>query len=156
MKNNESLIKSLAEETIHSAKGHFKSSDIRRILITFTIWSCTILSVLGMIIEGDEINKWFSAFVLIGSIALLIWNQGEGKDSRAKHKKIGELYLSLHKELRDFYFMEKSNNEELQKLSDRVKELDKSVKPEISFLARKWAQRAIEKSGETDNWYKKI
>ena len=156
MKKNESLIKRLAEETIYSAKGHFKSSDLRGNAITFTIWMCAILSVLGLVIEGDLINKWFSAIGLIGSIGLLIWNEGEGKDYRTKHKQIAELYLSIHKELRDLYFIEKGNKEKLQEISDRIKLLDKSEKPNISFLARKLSQLAIEKNKETDNWYKEI
>jgi len=156
MKKNEKLIKKLAEETLYSSKGHFKSSDIRRMLVTSTIWFCAILSVLGMVIDGKEINKWFSAFGLIGTIGLLIWNEGEEKDYRAKHKKIAEQYLSIHKEIRDFYFLDKNDIDKLQVLSDKVKKIDKQEKPDITFLARKWSQFAIKKNNETDNWYKKL
>ncbi|MCT4580103.1 MAG: hypothetical protein N4A35_01690 [Flavobacteriales bacterium] len=154
MKKSELLIKRLAEETIYSAKGHFKSSDVRGNLINFTIWTCAVLSVLGLVIEGNLINKWFSAIGLIGSIGLLIWNEGESKDYRTKHKEIAELYLSIHKELRDLYFMDKGNKEKLKEISDRIKLLDQSKKPNISILARKLSQLAIEKNKETDNWYK--
>ena len=156
MKKNEKLIKKLAEETIYSAKGHFKSSDIRRTLVTSTIWICAILSVLGMVIDGKEINKWFSAFGLIGTIGLLIWNEGEEKNYRSEHKRTAEQYLSIHKEIRDLYFLNKSSTNELQTLSNKVKELDKQEKPDITYLARKWAQFAIKKNNETDNWYKKL
>jgi len=147
------LIKKLAEETIYSAKGHFKSCDLRRTLITFTIWICTVLSVLALIIEESSINKWITVITLLGSIGLLIWNEGEGKNYRERHKKIGEQYLSVHKELRDLFFIETIDPEKLKSLSDKVKKIDKSNKPDIPYFARKWAQSAIKKHNETDNWF---
>jgi hypothetical protein len=86
----------------------------------------------------------------------LIWNEGEGKDYRIKHKQTAELYLSIHKELRDLYFMEKGNKDQLQEISNKIKLLDQSINPDIPFLARKLSQLAIEKNKETDNWYKDI
>lgn len=45
------LVRKLGEETLYSAKGHFKTCDIRRYLITYAIWlcACAILNVVGMI-----------------------------------------------------------------------------------------------------------
>ena len=44
MKEKE-LLKKLGEETLYSAKGHFKACDLRRQLITYTIWICAILNI---------------------------------------------------------------------------------------------------------------
>jgi len=43
----------------------------------------------------------------------------------------------------------------VEKLSRKVSEYDEdNSRPEIPWLARVWARYAVEKSGETDNWYK--
>src|SRR3972149_9818912 len=152
MKGKE-LLKKLGEETIYSAKGHFKACDIRRNLITITIWICAILTVVGLIGINPIIDKWISAISLFGLIALLIWNEGEGKNYRAVHKQAGENYLSLHKEIRACYFLGNLNKEMVEELSQKVIQFDKSNKPEIPGIARWFAKRAIEKKGETDNWF---
>jgi len=152
---NKELLKKLGEETLYSAKGHFKACDIRRYLITYTIWLCAILNVVGIIGIDSSVDKWLTAIGLFGTIALLIWNEGEGKNYRAKHKEAGEKYLALHKEIRACYFLKECNEEQVAALSKRVIEFDKSEKPEIPGFARKWAKKAIEsKDPETDNWFK--
>jgi hypothetical protein len=149
------LLKKLGEETIYSAKGHFKACDLRRQLITCTIWICTLLNVLGLIGIKPAIDKWLSAVGLFGTIALLLWNEGEGKNYRAKHKEAGEKYLSLHKEVRACYYLEDCSKEEVDKLSKKVIGFDQSEKPEIPGFARRWAKKAIESTDpETDNWFK--
>lgn len=99
------------------------------------------------------IAKAFSAVGLLGTIALLIWNEGEGKNFRIRHKLIGEAYLSLHKEIRECYFLNTCSAKKVMELSEKVRELDKSEKPDIPGIARVKAKNAIEKSGETDNWF---
>ena len=152
MKEKE-LLKKLGEETIYSAKSHFKACDIRRNLITITIWICALLTVIALIGIEPTLDKWLSAISLFGLIALLIWNEGEGKNYRAIHKKTGENYLSIHKEIRACFFLDKCNREMLEELNKKVTELDKSTKPEIPGIAKRLAKRAIEKKGETDNWF---
>lgn len=150
------LLKKLGEETLYSAKGHFKACDLRRQLVTYTIWSCALLNVVGIIGIHPLVDKWLSAVGLLGTIALLIWNEGEGKDYRAKHKDAGEKYLAIHKEVRSCYFLSDCKREDVEELSKRVSKMDKSEKPEIPGFARKWAKEAIEKSDpETDNWFLK-
>jgi len=149
------LLKKLGEETLYSAKGHFKSVDLRRNLITIFIWLCVITSILDImnLLKNDI---WFDAIGLFGAIALLIWNEGEGKDYRAKHKAAAEKYLALHKEIRSCFFLNECNTEQVENLSKQVIEFDKSDKPEISGFARRWAKKAIEKKDpETDNWFLK-
>jgi hypothetical protein len=149
------LLKKLGEETLYSAKGHFKACDLRRYLITYTIWLCAVLNVLGLVGINPAIDKWLAAIGLFGTIALLIWNEGEGKNYRAKHKDAAEKYLSLHKEIRSCYFLSDCSKQQVEELSKRIIQFDQSEKPEIPGFARKWAKRAIEKAGETDNWFLK-
>lgn len=149
------LLKKLGIETLYSAKGHFKSCDLRRNLVTITIWLCAVLNVIGLIGVNPILDKWLTAVGLFGTIALLMWNEGEGKDYRNRHKQTGEEYLALHKEIRSCYFISDCSNDKVQELNNKVIKLDKTNKPEISFMARKWAQKGIEKHDETDNWFLK-
>lgn len=148
------LLKKLGEETIYSAKGHFKACDLRRQLITYTIWSCAVLNIIGIIGVDPHIDKIFTAFALFGTIALLIWNEGEGKNYRAAHKAAAEKYLALHKEIRSCYFLNNVTTTEVEELSKKVSKFDQSEKPEIPAFARKCAKKSIEKNDpETDNWF---
>ncbi|MCO5266958.1 MAG: hypothetical protein M9948_13925 [Lentimicrobium sp.] len=98
------LLKKLGEETRIFRKGHFKTLDLRRQLITYTIWTCALLNVVSFFEINPITNKIFSAIGLFGTIGLLIWNEGEGKNYRTKHKEAAERYLALHKEIRSCYF----------------------------------------------------
>lgn len=150
------LLEKLGEETLYSAKGHFKACDLRRQLITYTIWLCAILNVIAIIGINPSTDKWLAALGLFGTIALLIWNEGEGKNYRAKHKEAAEKYLALHKEIRSCYFLSDCNKDEVDELNKRVVKFDQSEKPEIPGFAKKWAKRVIEgKDPETDNWFLK-
>jgi len=146
------LLKQLGEETIYTAKGHFKACDIRRNLITLTIWICLLINVLGMFGFEEMLGKILAGIGLFGTIALLIWNQGEGANYRANHKSVAEKYLNLHKEIRELYNLG-STEEEIKKISEKVRKLDSSKKPDIPWIARKWAQKAIQKHNETNNWF---
>jgi hypothetical protein len=149
------LLRKLGEETLYSAKGHFKACDLRRQLITSTIWACAVLNVVGIIGIHPIVDKWLSAIGLFGTIALLMWNEGEGKNYRAKHKEAAEKYLSLHKEIRSCFFLTDCNNQRVEELSRLVSQFDQSDKPEIPSFARIWAKKVIEKKDpETDNWFK--
>lgn len=148
------LLRKLGEETLYSAKGHFKSCDLRRQLITVTIWCCSLLSIVGLVGINATADRWISAIVLLGTIGLLIWNEGEGKNYRARHKEAGEQYLAIHKQIRSCFFLGDCNKDIIQKLSQLVIDFDKSDKPDISGFARRWAKNSIEKkNSETDNWF---
>ena len=154
MQLEKELLRKLGEETIYSAKGHFKSCDLRRQLVTYTIWGCAVLNIIGIIGIHPLMDKLLSAFGLFGTIALLMWNEGEGKNYRAKHKEAAEKYLALHKEIRSCYFLSGCTNGQVEQLNKRVSEFDQSEKPEIPGYARKWAKKVIErKDSETDNWF---
>lgn len=150
------LLKKIGEETLYSAKGHFKAGDLRRQLVTLTIWGCALLDIVCIIGLDPSLDKWLSATGLFGTIALLIWNEGEGKNYRSKHKEVAERYLALHKEIRSCYFLEDCDNQRINELVKEVSLFDQTEKPEIPGFARRWAKRAIErKDPETDNWFLK-
>lgn len=150
------LLRKLGEETLYSAKGHFKACDLRRQLVTYTIWGCAVLSIVSLIGIHPVVDKWIGGIGLLGTIALLLWNEGEGKNYRAKHKLSGEAYLSLHKEIRACYFLSSCTPAQVEEISTRVIAFDKSDKPEIPGFARRCAKKAIEgKDPETDNWFLK-
>lgn len=147
------LLKKLGEETLYSAKGHFKACDLRRQATTWTIWTCAILNVFGLLVDHPMANKAFAAIGLIGLVALLIWNEGEGKQYQTRHRGSAEKYLALHKEIRTCYFTEECDVETVKTLSEKVRNLDGSDRPDIPSVSRWLAKRAIEKKGETDNWF---
>lgn len=148
------LLKKLGEETMYSAKNHFKASDLRRSLVTATMWSCAALSVIGAMGLADGlIGQVISALALFCTVALLIWNQGEGQYYAAEHMRIGEQYLSLHKRVRECYLLQNYDEAVIKELCEAVSNLDNSRKPAVPAIANQWARRAIKKIGETDNWF---
>lgn len=154
--NEVDLLKKLGEETIFSAKGHFKACDLRRQLVTYTIWGCALLNVVSILGIHPVADKILAAIGLFGTIALLIWNEGESKNYRANHKEAAEKYLSLHKEIRACYLLDEYNKTLVNELNKKVILFDQSEKPEIPGFARRWAKKVIEgKDPETDNWFLK-
>lgn len=147
------LLRKLGEETIYSAKNHFKACDIRRQLITYTLWLCTFLNVIGLLDIDPVLGKVISLAGLLGTISLLLWNEGEGKNYRLRHKEFGERYLSLHKKIRSCYFLSECTSGQVADLSNQVRELDCLEKPDIPGIARRMAKNSIEKNIETDNWF---
>ena len=152
--NMRKLVRKLGEDTIYSAKGHFKACDIRRICVTTTIWLCAIISVVGMAISNPILCKVLSAFSLFGMIALLIWNSSENKEYCSNHKQIAEKYLALHKDIRAAFYLESLSKKKMEELNNEVNELNQSCKWEIPLFARRLAKKAIEKKdSEVDRWF---
>lgn len=147
---NKTLLRKLAEETIYTSKGHFKACDIRRFLVSLAIWSCAIASVLDLAFDW---GKSLDIIGLIGAISLLIWNERDGHTFQSRHHQLANDYLALHKEIRELYYSDCITQDATQALSKKVRDTNKKKSIEISFLARKWAQRAIQKGEETDNWF---
>lgn len=155
--NKIEIIQKLGEDTIYSAKGHFKACDIRRSCMNITIWTCVIVNIVGLIFSNPVLCKIMSSISLFGMIALLIWDSGENKDYRSKHKRAAENYLALHKEIRDIYYSDDITQQDISALSNRVIELNQSCELEIPSFARKRAKKAIEnkEDSEVDKWYVK-
>ncbi len=150
------LLLRLGEETLHSAKGHFKACDLRRWSLNTATWVCFSFSIISLGVDNHSFDIFLKMGAVIASVGLLIWNEGNGKEYRSQQRQAGEKYLSLHKEIRECYFLTSCEIDHVQKLSQKVIDYDNdSSRPEIPWLARVWARYAVEKSGETDNWYKK-
>jgi hypothetical protein len=147
-------LKALGEETIYTAKGHLKAGDIRRNLVTITLWTGAVLSVISLIGITPPIDKWLGGVSTFSFIMLLLWDQGEGKNYRIRHNETGNAYLALHKEIRACHNSSTYNADLVNELNRKVRELDQKTKPDIPYLARRRAKLAIEKYGETDNWFK--
>ena len=151
--NEKELLRKLGEETIYTAKGHFKSVDIRKSATKYTILACMILSLLGVIGVHEVADKWISATGVLLTFLLFYWDAEEGKDYRLRHKQVGEQYLALHKQIRTCYFLNECSSNRVNELSEQVIQLDQTNKPDISSIARKSAKNAILKNDETDNWF---
>lgn len=149
------LLRKLGEETIYSAKGHFKSVDLRRIQTRWTIVICFIVNIVGLVGINQGVDKWLAAVGLLGTLFLFYWDAEEGKDYKAKHKSVAEDYLAIHKEIRECYMLSECSTDIVKKLGNKVSSLDRSIKPDIPVLARKWAKSSIENYDETDNWFLK-
>lgn len=151
-------LRKLGEDTIYSAKGHFKASDQRREMTKFVIWSCAVLNTIGISILSWPIpylSPAISVLSFLGSVMLLVWNEGDGKTYAEDHMKVGEQYLSLHKRLREYYYRQNFTEQDLDAISEEIRNLDMSPKPIIPRRARLAAKKAIEfNDPETDNWFK--
>lgn len=151
---NKNFIQKLGEDTIYTAKGHFKACDIRRACMNITIWACVIVNIVGLVISNPMLCRVLSSVSLFGMIALLIWDSGENNDYRSRHKQAAEEYLALHKEIRKAYYLNDLSQTEILELNDRVTELDQTCGLEIPYFARKRAKKAIEKTdSEVDKWF---
>ena len=151
---NKEFIQKIGEDTIYTAKGHFKACDIRRACMNITIWTCVIVNIIGLIISNPMLCRILSGVSLFGMIALLIWDSSENKDYRSKHKQVAEKYLALHKEIRKAYYLDDLSQADISELSNKVNELDKNCELEIPYFARKRAKKAIEKpDSEVDKWF---
>lgn len=152
--NMRKLVQKLGEDTIYSAKGHFKACDIRRICVTTTIWVCAIINVLGITISSPILCKVLSAVSLFGMIALLIWDSAANKEYCSNHKQMAEKYLALHKDLRAVFYLASLSKEKIEELNYQVNEINQSCKLDIPLFARRLAKKAIEKKdSEVDKWF---
>lgn len=148
------LLRKLGRETIYTSKAHFKARDLRRKLVSGTIWTCVLLSLAGIFSINEYVDKGISVAGLFGTIALLIWNEGDGKNYKERHRDAAEKYLALHKEIRTQFLLPGADQDAAAGLAARVSQLDQSDKPDIPDIAWKLAKRAIEKEKpETDNWF---
>ena len=152
--NMKKLVQKLGEDTIYSAKGHFKACDIRRVCVTTTIWICAIVSIMGIAISNPILCKVLSVVSLFGMIALLIWDSAANKEYCSNHKQVAEQYLALHKNIRAAFYLEFLSKEKIEELNNQVNEINQSCKWDIPLFARRLAKKAIEKKdSEVDKWF---
>jgi hypothetical protein len=151
-------LKRIGAETIYTAKGHFKSADLRRTSIKWTLFICVGLSVISLADFEFIPSKIISAVSLIATILLLMWKQGEEKDFCRNHRKSAEEFLALHKRIRNAYDSKKVSEKDIKELTEEFSSLCRqSDRPPITYWGKFWAKKAIENTNvqdrETDNWF---
>lgn len=149
------LLKHIGESTAYSAKGHFKTADIRRITTYLYIVVNIVFAV--MAISGLFAQLWIqilSVISLIASILLLISETHGGLGICSKHSKFGNMYLELHNDTYAEFLKERIEQSSIERLQERLNKLNKTERPNINLGGRYWAKYAIEKSGEMTKWWK--
>lgn len=149
------MLKHIGESTAYSAKGHFKTADIRRISTYLYIVVNIVFAV--MAISGFFAQLWIqilSVISLVASIVLLISETHGGLGICSKHSKFGNMYLVLHNDTYAEFLKEQIEQSSVEKLQERLNKLNKTERPNINLGGRYWAKYAIEKSGEMTKWWK--
>lgn len=119
---DKTILASWGENTAYSAKGHFKTADIK----SFYLKGLIIVNILFAIFSIMELNlpllvKLFGLISLIASILLLVEENSKNKSSSHHHMKIGDEYLALHYKLQNLHSQEKPAIEEFKELEKRLK-----------------------------------
>jgi hypothetical protein len=153
------LAKQLAEETIYSAKGHFKTSDwigrqlfllvvvpfaTSAITLVFTPpdWLVRLLAFAGLL---------FSTFALVFSYAS---NQQKAQEDMEKHLDCGNKYLEIYKKLRAGVETDSLTKNDLQTVTQEVSKLDQATcNLKISTIGRWHAKLALEREVDC-SWMK--
>jgi ElaB/YqjD/DUF883 family membrane-anchored ribosome-binding protein len=156
---NKKLVKEWGENTAYTAKGHFKSADIKK----KKIYILLSVNIIFAIISVTDCNfnicplaiKIIGVISLIASILLLIDESQEGNNSFRMHKNIGEEYLSLHEDLHRLFRKGSISDAEIESIREQYRSLQKKDQPMISRCAYKKAKKAIEKAdSEMTVWWK--
>jgi hypothetical protein len=149
------ILKIIGESTAYSAKGHFKSADVRRILTFIFIFINIVFAALAMTdLMPPFWLKILSFNSLAVSILLLTYEVKGGLGICDKHMLFGNLYLELHNDIMIAFINDYSGNETIEQLKNRVNELNKKERPHITTFAKWWAKNAIEGRKEIKNWWK--
>lgn len=115
------LLKHIGESTAYSAKGHFKTADIRRISTYVYIVVNIVFAV--MAISGLFTQLWIqilSILSLIASILLLIPDAPGGLGICSKHSKFGNMYLELHNDTYPEFLKVDLDQKSIDKLQARL------------------------------------
>ncbi len=154
---NKEIIREWGENSAYSAKGHFKSADIRkwsRRSLIFINLAFAIMSLMD--IEYSWLIKSLALISLFASIILLVLDSGINSKIEYEHMQIGDEYLSIHYELQKLYRKGNVEDSEIESIRKRYDKLHKKDKPMINQLAMKFAKTAIDKKGEMIPWWKDI
>ncbi len=149
------LLKHIGESTAYSAKGHFKTADIRRIATYVYI---TLNFALSIVCLANVVsNHWlqiFSIISLFASILLLISETHGGLAVCREHTKYANLYLELHNDTYAEFLNPYTTQQNLEELKERFNSLNKKERPHINIGGKYWAKYAIEKMKEMNIWWK--
>ncbi len=148
-------IQYFGECTAYSAKGHFKSADLRRILTYLFAITNIIFSILSLLdFVSLAVTKWLGAACLFSSFKLLMYSTKDEADFASSSMKAGEEYLKLHNDILVLHSSGSVTQSDLELIKERLNELNTKPRPPISFFAKYWAKYSIEKMGEMNIWWK--
>ncbi len=156
MKDTQKLIKKWGENTAYASKCHFKMSDINRYWIYTLVIINIVFSVFSILEYGDQyviIVKLFSIASLVASVLILIHESQINNRTTLSHQEVGEAYLAIHYDLELLNSKAQVSDEDVEQIKEKIKELNQRPKPSVSFIAKYWATKAIEKTGEMHKWW---
>lgn len=149
------LIKQWGGNSAYSAKGHFKSADLKRIWIKILVTVNVLFAVFSLLEFGMPLlTKFLAVISLVASILILVFESQNEKNSIRRHMATGDEYLQIHFDLQELFHSPKIKEEDFEKVSKRMKKITEKDKPIISQIGKKWAKHAIEKKQEMINWWK--
>lgn len=149
------LLKHIGESTAYSAKGHFKTADIRRLSTYIYITLNFALSILCL--ANIVTTLWlqiFSIISLFASILLLISETHGGLSICREHMRFGNQYLELHNDTYTEFLNPYVTQQKVEELKDRFNTLNKKERPNINVGGKFWAKFSIEKMKEMNIWWK--
>lgn len=152
---SKNVLKQIGESAAYSSKGHFKTSDIRRLTTYIYITLNFALSILCL--SNIVANFWiqiFSVISLFASVLLLISETHGGLSVCNEHEKYANLYLELHNDIYMLFQNDIPDENEVSQLTERLNQLNKKQRPNITIGGKYWAKYAIERSGEMNVWWK--
>ena len=149
------LLNHIGESTAYSAKGHFKTADVRR----RTTYAYIVINIVFavMAISGLFTQAWIqilSVVSLLSSILLLISESHGGLGICNRHDKFGNQYLELHNDCYAEFLKDSIDEIAISKLQERHNKLNKAERPTINYWGRRLSKAAIEKSKEMKIWWK--
>ena len=148
------LIKLWGQNTAYSAKSHFKSGDFKRLWLMSLVVVNILFAIFSILELGlPTLTKIFGITSLIASVLILVYESQEDKSVVNRHMKIGDEYLTIHYELQELFAQTNISEEEFERVSRRIKTLNKKDKPIINQIGKWMAKRAIEKKHEMTKWW---
>jgi len=152
---NKELLRNWGENTAYSAKGHYKTADIKSMYLKILIIVNVVFAIFSLLdFPYSFFTTLFGISSLIASILLLVEEASNGQASTSSHMMLGDEYLNVHYKLQELNSQENPSMDNFNKLASIIEELNTKQKPRIFQIAKKQAKTAIEIDGEMTKWWK--
>jgi hypothetical protein len=154
------LLRQLAEESIYSAKGHYKTADWLNVSLAGYIFIPLTTSLLLLLFTFPDLLQRILSFLgfLFASLALnsaINNNKDKGNKKIENHQSLGDKYLDLYKRLRTLYAdLDNVTVGNLKNIQKELSQLDNTKSLHISFMGRLWSKSTIKKEMDMDWLYK--
>ncbi len=155
--NNRQNLMKYAQEAAYSSKGHFKSADWLSLSLKLYVGLPIIISII--LLSWQNMASWASRLLncvafIFSSLAItspLVNNQNQAIQTLENHMALGNGYLILFKSIRDISTQEIIRKEDIEQISNKMKELDeKTSKFRIGKAARLWSKCVIKREMDLD------